>query len=235
MLARTRDQNRNSSYKKQAVSINGRSALSPLVALYGGAFNPPTKAHLRIARAVRDRLKAEEVWMLVTLQNRFKPRSFMADYTHRLSMTELLVKDEPRIRAVDMERRYETNHSAHTLKRLVTEFPRLRFVWVMGADNFINFHQWHEWRYIIQNFPVILVPRLGFTEVALCSPAAATLKSRTLTELSDPRVNHGWHRLTIPEEATSATQERHALASGGRNYQLTDAVKTYITQNKLYI
>ena len=65
--------------------------MKKFVALYGGSFNLSTFAHRAVGAAVRDLVKPDEVWYLVSPQNPHKDKAGMADFRHRIEMAKLNV------------------------------------------------------------------------------------------------------------------------------------------------
>src|SRR3546814_990925 len=63
-------------------------------------------------------------------------------------------------------------YTADTLKALTQRLPRVRFVWLMGADNLIQVHQWQDWRHIFMRLPVAVFDRPTYSLGALSSKAA---------------------------------------------------------------
>ena len=52
----------------------------------------------------------------------------------------------PRIDVTDLEYQLGTHYTYETVAYLVRRCPRVRFVWIMGADNLRSFHRWQRWR-----------------------------------------------------------------------------------------
>ncbi len=73
-------------------------------------------------------------------------------------------------------------YTVATLFYLKQRFPRVRFVWIMGADNLATFHHWQHWRQIARSVPIAVVDRPGWRLNALASPAARWMADRRLLE-----------------------------------------------------
>src|SRR5579885_1064750 len=112
------------------------------VGVLGGSFNPAHAGHLHVSREARRRLGLKEVWWLVNPHNPLKKKSELADYAERLDAARTLASRVPFIRVLDLEQRWGTRYTVDTLKRLKRRYPRLRFIWLMGADNLASFHRW---------------------------------------------------------------------------------------------
>ena len=103
-----------------------------------------------------------------------------------------------------------------TIAWLARRAPDVRFVWIMGADNLIQFHLWRHWRAIADLTPIVVVDRPGSTLRAMSSRAAVALapcrvaegEARRFADLTPPALIflHG------PRSELSST-----LLRGGRS------------------
>jgi nicotinate-nucleotide adenylyltransferase len=67
----------------------------------------------------------------------------------------------PRIVVTDLEARTRTRYTGATIEALLGLYPGTRFVWLMGADNLAQFHQWQRWDWILRTVPVGVLARPG--------------------------------------------------------------------------
>ncbi|MFZ9396499.1 MAG: hypothetical protein ACO25F_10625 [Erythrobacter sp.] len=79
-----------------------------------------------------------------------------------------------------------TRFTVDTLRALRRRYPDRHFVWLMGADNLAQFHQWRDWRGIARTMPIAVIARPGYDSLALASPAMAWLRRyrRSATSLT---------------------------------------------------
>lgn len=112
----------------------------------------------------------DRVWWLVSPGNPLKARG-PAPLAQRLQAARA-VMDHPRVEVSDIEALTGTRATADTLAALQKLYPQVRFVWLMGADNLAQFHQWKDWRRIMDSVPVGVVARPGDRISARMSPAA---------------------------------------------------------------
>ena len=128
--------------------------------LLGGSFNPAHAAHREISLTALHRLKLDQVWWLVSPQNPLKASNGMAPLAERITGARVMAA-HPRIRVTAVETRLETRYTADTLRRLRLHYPRLRFVWLMGADNLSQIRYWDSWREIARTMPICVLDRPG--------------------------------------------------------------------------
>ena len=137
------------------------------VGILGGSFDPPHKGHLYISIEAKKILKLEEVWWLITPQNPLKI-SRPANYKERVKNCKLISKNKP-IKIKEIEKKINSKYSYQTIKYLNNHYKNINFIWLMGADNLINFHKWQNANKIFNEIPIVVFRRYGYNEKALKS------------------------------------------------------------------
>ena len=151
------------------------------IGLFGGSFDPPHEGHLLVSRVALRRLKLDRLWWLVSPGNPLKGAATRTPFAARLSASKALARD-PRIEVTGVEAEIGAHYTVQTLRYLRQRSGGARFVWIMGADNLVNFHRWKNWREIARLVPIAVIDRPGATLKALSSPAAQALASRRVRE-----------------------------------------------------
>lgn len=183
--------------------------------MLGGSFNPAHAGHLHISREALRRLGLDEVWWLVAPQNPLKPARGMARFGERLAAASALAR-HPRIRVSDLEEQLGTRYTADTIAALQRRFPRVRFVWLMGADNLRQIRHWARWQEIFRRLPIAVFARptyclKGLAELAARRFARWRLRPDEARHLAD----HGppaWVFLPVRLDESSASEIRSAMA-----------------------
>lgn len=146
------------------------AAPGQVVGLLGGSFDPPHAGHVHLTHEALKRLRLDQLWWLVSPGNPLKPNP-PAPLDRRMAAARALLR-HPRVRVTDLEAGFGTRATADTLRALQKAYPRVRFVWLMGADNLAGFHSWDRWPEIMARVPVAVLARPGQRLRALLSPAA---------------------------------------------------------------
>jgi nicotinate-nucleotide adenylyltransferase len=98
--------------------------------------------------------------------------------------------------------------------------PRLKFVWIMGADNLAGFHRWQNWRRIAAMMPIVVVDRPGSTLAHVSAPAAIALSRYRIDEDDAGIISAArppaWTFVHGPRSSVSSSAIRAARRSGGR-------------------
>ena len=142
------------------------------VGLLGGSFDPPHKGHLYISLEAKKILKLDEIWWLVTPQNPLKIAK-PATYAERIKNCHSITKRLP-IKITSIENKINSLYSYQSLNFIQNYYKNIKFYWLMGADNLINFHHWQKWRNIFNNISIVVFRRHGYNNKALNSVTTKT-------------------------------------------------------------
>lgn len=151
------------------------------VGLLGGSFNPAHDGHRHISLIALKRLRLDAVWWVVAPRNPLKDAGDLAPYACRLAQARAVAR-HPRIRVSDIERTLGTIYTVDTLTRLRQRFPKIRFVWLIGADNLIQISTWERWEQIFALVPVAVFARPPYAFKAHASVAARRFAGARVSE-----------------------------------------------------
>ncbi len=181
-----------------------------VVGLLGGSFDPAHGGHVHVSREALKRFGLDRVWWLVSPGNPLKERA-PAPLAERLARARAVMR-HPRILVTNVEARLGTRYTADTIARLQALYPGVRFVWLMGADNLVQFHRWEDWRGIMARVPVGVLARPGARGAARDSKAARVMRrarlrgreARLLAGAAPP----AWCLINLPMRAHSSSAIR---------------------------
>ncbi|MEC7204091.1 MAG: nicotinate-nucleotide adenylyltransferase, partial [Pseudomonadota bacterium] len=159
----------------------GTNSRNRAIGLLGGSFNPAHDGHLMISLIALKRLQLDEVWWLVSPQNPLKSAAGMAPFSERLANART-VATHRRIIVSDIERRLGTYYTRDTLKRLCASRRGQNFVWLMGADNLVQFPKWEGWKEIFNTVPIAIFDRPTYSSRALAGIVATRFADRRIPE-----------------------------------------------------
>lgn len=190
------------------------------VGLFGGAFDPPHRAHVGLAQAAVEQLRLDELRIVPTGQAWHKTRE-LTPAADRLAMARLAFAGLPGVRVDERElRRAGPSYTIDTLEALAAELPGAELHLLMGADQWSAFTSWHRWPDILARAQLCVLARPG-------------------TEPPPPRPG-----LPVPQWLAaapldcSATAIREGIAAHGLTPELARllpaAVARYISDHGLY-
>ena len=192
------------------------------VAILGGAFDPITVGHVKLAQFVLNNVSGlNEVCLTPCYGHVYDKKMISAN--HRLQMVRLGILNIPEITVCDIEIKDKLPGDTYSLiKRLREVETNYNFSVIIGQDNANTIHLWVENEWLKNNVRVIVVPRKGIERIKTdnwyLQPPHLFLNKKT----------------NIPE--ISSTQIRNLLKKDRtiRPEELDEKVYQYILANNLY-
>lgn len=195
------------------------------IVIFGGTFNPPTRAHLDIATEALYYLDAEKV-LFVPVSDLYKKDDVEISY-HRVNMLNLAIGNFRRLEidftevdAVKLTYTYET------IEKIKSQYQDKELFLLIGADNLEDFKNWKNQRSIMENCSLLVVNRNNSSIDEIIE------SNEILTEFKDKIIE-----APIEEIEISSTEVRNRIASGeleGLENLVDKEVIEYIIENKLY-
>ncbi|MCU0904000.1 MAG: nicotinate-nucleotide adenylyltransferase [Tabrizicola sp.] len=187
-----------------------------VIGLLGGSFDPAHEGHVHITREALKRMGLDQVWWLVTPGNPLKARQ-PAPMADRLARARAVMQ-HPRVKITALEAALGTRATIDTITRLREIYPGVTFVWLMGADNLVQFHRWGRWRDILRSVAVGVLARPGSGVQARLSVAARAFRVHQVDrgETLRGRRPPVWAFVNLPmnDASSSEIRARGAWKSG---------------------
>ena len=177
--------------------------------IYGGTFDPPHLAHVRLPHDAMVSLEFERVLYIPAFQSPLKEES-PTSAVHRLTMLELAIEDAPwaEISTIELNRS-GTSYTIDTIESLINNGEELRLL--IGADQWKQFQLWHRWEEIVKLANPAIMPRSGI-------------------DVDDTRL------LSIEPLPAASTNIRSLIERGGSIESFVcPKVSSYIAQHALYL
>ena len=195
------------------------------IVIFGGTFNPPTRAHLDIATEALYYLDAEKV-LFVPVSDLYKKDDVEISY-HRVNMLNLAIGNFRRLE-IDFTEvdSVKLTYTYETVEKIKSQYQDKELFLLIGADNLEDFKNWKNQRSIMENCSLLVVNRNN-------SSIDETIESNEiLTEFKDKIIE-----APIEEIGISSTEVRNRIASGeleGLENLVDKEVIEYMVENKLY-
>jgi nicotinate-nucleotide adenylyltransferase len=130
------------------------------IAIFGGTFDPPTRAHQAIIAALSREPRFDQVWIMPSGQRTDKPH--MTPDELRLKLLQAALVDYPDTIATDFEMNLpQPTQTIQTYQLLRSAYPGHRFRYVFGADSYHDMPNWEQGRYLQTQLPMVLIERSG--------------------------------------------------------------------------
>jgi nicotinate-nucleotide adenylyltransferase len=176
------------------------SAVPQRVGMFGGAFDPPHRAHVALAQAAVQQLRLDQLRVFPTGDSWHKSRTLTAA-AHRLAMAGIAFGGLTATVLDDRElKRNGATYTIDTLRELRAEHPQAELFLLMGEDQAASFQGWRDWTAIAQLATLAVAERGAGGQSGIAA----------LRALPGVRVQ----TLQLPRMPESATDIRARLTAG---------------------
>lgn len=196
------------------------------IGIMGGTFDPVHYGHLLIAENAYEQLSLDEVRFIPTGRSPHKQGKQITNGAHRLRMVELAIADNPAFVADDRELRSDAlSYSCITLQEMHNNSPDDELYFIMGGDSLRDFKTWYH-------------PEL----ICACAILVAAIRDdcdrehlMTYAEELRALFSADVRLIRTPNLSVSSSELRRRVAVGETiRYQVPEAVRAYIQNNRLY-
>ena len=188
------------------------------IGLFFGTFDPIHNGHIEVAKYIVDNYFSDEVWLVITPQNPEKKSIKISNFDHRYKMAQIATNKIDKVKPSNEEQDLAIpNYTIDTLDHISEKYKNCEFSLVIGQDNFEKFNSWKGHERIIENYKILIYPRLGSDK----KPEIGKLKN--IIHLEGATV----------DVSSSVVREKIKNKSLVKNY-LNEDVLNFIIENNLY-
>ena len=179
------------------------------IAIFGGSFNPVTKAHLAIAQFALNELKLDKLIFVPAYQSPFKKGQSLVSGQDRIAMINLVLKPKMSCSSFEIDRQ-GISYTIDTVKYFKNKYPEAELFWIIGTDHLSKLNKWKAIEQISQ-----LVQLVAF------------VRNQTISKMNLKKFGVLLLKNPIFPEASSRFLQGHF------DY-VADPVRAYIGQKQLY-
>ena len=128
------------------------------IGFFGGSFNPPTHAHINIAKMSIEKFNLDAVYF-VPVGNLYNKPSLI-DEKYRYKMLELICDDKIKVENIELGRKDPLN-TLQAFELIEQKYKDTENYYIMGADNFEKLPTWKNAKELIENYKYIIFERNG--------------------------------------------------------------------------
>ena len=129
------------------------------IAVFGGSFNPPTIAHISLAKQVLAKMDNLEKVILVPVSTRYNKNGLASDEI-RFNMLEQICAKEPGLEVSRLELDSDKQlYTIETLRKIKQQNPNKQIYFVLGTDNLKELETWHKVYELLSSFKFIVLKR----------------------------------------------------------------------------
>ena len=130
-----------------------------IIAVFGGSFNPPTVAHIELAKQVLKNIKDLDKIVFVPVSTKYNKKGLAPD-EDRFNMLETICSNEDNLEVsrveLDSDRQLFT---IETLQIIEESNPNSDIYFIIGTDNLKELPTWHNVERILQDYKIVVLER----------------------------------------------------------------------------
>ena len=134
---------------------------------FGGSFNPPTYAHINVAKMSIEKFNLDAVYF-VPVGNLYNKPSLI-DENYRYKMLQLICNKKIKVELIEQKYKSTENY------------------YIMGADNFEKLPTWKNAKELIENFKYIIFERNGSDSKSLLATQEILKQNKNNFEFLDEK------------------------------------------------
>ena len=157
------------------------------IGVLGGSFDPAHKGHLAISRVAMKKFKLKKIIWAITKKNPLKKKSTTSLLT-RINQCKKFTEKKKFIKVKFYEKIVKSNKTIDLINFLIKS-KNDEVYFLMGADNLINFHKWHNWEKISKKCKIVVFDRQGYKKKSLNSTTFKRLNKKNLKFIEFNKVN----------------------------------------------
>ena len=191
--------------------------------VFGGAFNPPHKGHINLAKEAIEQLKLRKLLIIPTFESPHKATK-LAPFDERAEMCRKAfsgISDKCEVEICEIERELGgVSYTINTLRALKKRYTDARFFLLIGGDMLFSFTEWYKYESILKE----------------CEVCAAARGGDNFSEMLEYATEVG-HIKVLPTNIVdiSSTEIREKIQKGeDASEWITEDVRGYIEEKGLY-
>ena len=157
------------------------------IGILGGSFDPAHKGHLAISKEAKKKFNLKKIIWAITKKNPFKIES-ETTISRRIKYCKEIIGLNSFIKVKFYENIIKSNRTIDLINH-IKKNKKVEIYFLMGADNLINFHNWHKSKSISQKCNILVFDRHGYKKSSLKSKTFKELNKNILTFVNFKKVN----------------------------------------------
>lgn len=131
-----------------------------VIAIFGGAFNPPINSHILLANEILETYDMIEKLIFVPVSSKYNKVGLESD-EHRYNMLKLLCKNKNKIEISDIELRQNKQlYTIETLNLIQEQYGDEYSIWfILGTDNLKELELWKNPEQILNKYKILVLKR----------------------------------------------------------------------------
>lgn len=130
-----------------------------VIAIFGGSFNPPTVAHIDLAKQILKNIENVEKVIFVPVSTKYNKDGLAPD-EDRFDMLKTICEGIEKLEVSSIELDSDRQlYTIETLEKVQKQNPNCKVLFILGTDNLKEIETWHTSNKLLENFKVLVLER----------------------------------------------------------------------------
>lgn len=133
------------------------------IGIFGGTFDPIHVGHLIIAEIALSELRLDSILFIPAASPPHKLGRSLSDPAMRKRLVAAAIAENPQFKLSEIElNRPDVSYMVDTLSELIAdpEYRSAELFLIIGADNYITFQNWRDYKHILTMAKLAVYPRI---------------------------------------------------------------------------
>ena len=130
-----------------------------IIAVFGGSFNPPTNAHINLAKQILEEYTIIDKIIFVPVSTKYNKDGLASDID-RYNMLKKICESNKKMEVSSIELDTEKQlYTIETLNKIQEQNPNKKVAFILGTDNLKELPTWHNVEKILETYKILVIKR----------------------------------------------------------------------------
>ena len=158
------------------------------IGIFGGSFDPPHEAHLKISKISLKKIGLKKIYWVVTKKNPFKRKPFYS-ISDRVKKSKNILKKNKKIKVVYLDKIVSSSRTIHTINYFINRKNHKNLYLIIGSDSLPKFHRWKSWKKIVKLTKLVVFSRKGYDRKGKNSKVVKYLNKKNIIFINNKYFN----------------------------------------------
>jgi nicotinate-nucleotide adenylyltransferase len=158
------------------------------IGILGGTFDPPHKGHIHISKIAIKKFKLNKLIWAITKKNPLKKKPYL-DSKIRIKLSKKITNKYKKIVIKCLDPVIKSNNTFDLLNYIKGRNKKKKLYFLIGSDNLVKFHKWHNWKKIPKLAKIVVFARHNYSSKSLNSVASKKLNQKDWIYVNSKKIN----------------------------------------------